>query len=289
MFPTSKHGNTRVLAFPAISLPGAFFAPTDGTRAASACNSPSIFNSGSSSLARRVASITLSHTSWVALPLVEKLSIATRGSAKPATLLAVCAVHTAICANWLASGIGVTATSPTTRTPFSPYSGFLVISSMAPLTQVIPGAVLIICRAGRRVSPVVLNAPDICPSASPVLMIIHPRYSGFFTNSRACSMVIPFFLRSSASRAAYSSLLGLFSGSIRVALSIFFNPSLSARACTSSGLPIRMMSAMSSLSTMSAAVNVRSSVASGSTIRCLLLLARSIICCTKSIVCSSFF
>ena len=58
----------------------------------------------------------------------------------------------------------------------------------------------------------------------------------------------------------------------------------SAREPISAGLPIRIMSATSSASTMSAALNVRSSVASGSTMRCLLLLARSMICCTKSIV-----
>ena len=175
MLPTSRHGNTSTLALPAMSLPGAFLAPTEGTRAASACSSPSTFRAGSSSLARRVASITLSTTSCVALPLVEKLSMATRGSSKPATLRAVCAVHTAICESWLASGIGVTATSPTTSTPFSPNSGFLVIRSMAPLTQVMPGEHLIICRAGRRVSPVVLSAPEIWPSAPSVLIIMQPR------------------------------------------------------------------------------------------------------------------
>ena len=175
MFPTSRFGNTSTLALPAMSEPGAFFEPTLGTRAASACSSPSIFSDGSSSLARRVASMTLSTTSWVALPFVEKLSMATRGSVKPATERAVCAVQTAICESWLASGMGVTATSPMTSTPFSPYSGFCVIISMAPLTQVMPGAHLIICRAGRSVSPVVDNAPLICPSAPSVLIIIQPR------------------------------------------------------------------------------------------------------------------
>ena len=144
MFPTSRLGNTSTLAFPAMSLPGAFLAPTDGTNAASACNSPSIFNSGAVSLAIRVASITLSQTSCLALPLVEKLNMATRGSANPATLFAVWAVHTAICANWSASGIGVTATSPTTSTPSSPYCFSLEISSKPPDTQVMPGAHLII-------------------------------------------------------------------------------------------------------------------------------------------------
>ena len=36
---------------------------------------------------------------------------------------AVRAVQMAICANWLASGMGVTATSPITSTPLSPHSG----------------------------------------------------------------------------------------------------------------------------------------------------------------------
>lgn len=36
---------------------------------------------------------------------------------------------------------------------------------MAPLTQEMPGAHLMICRAGRKVSPVVDNAPEIWPSA----------------------------------------------------------------------------------------------------------------------------
>ena len=96
MLPTSRLGNTNTFALPAMSEPGAFFAPTEGTRAASACSSPSIFRSGFISLAFFVASTTLSTTSCFALPLVEKEHIATRGSAKPATDFAVCAVHTAI-------------------------------------------------------------------------------------------------------------------------------------------------------------------------------------------------
>ena len=175
MLPTSRLGNTSTLAFPAMSEPGAFLAPTEGTNAASACNSPSIFRLGSSSFANLVASITLSTTSCLAEPLVEKLSIATRGSAKPATDLAVCAVHTAICESCAASGIGVTATSPTTSTPSSPYCFSFEMSSIPPLTQVMPGAHLIICRAGRRVSPVVERAPLICPSAPSVLIIMQPR------------------------------------------------------------------------------------------------------------------
>ncbi|OQA91483.1 MAG: hypothetical protein BWY27_00561 [Bacteroidetes bacterium ADurb.Bin234] len=91
-------GNTNTLAFPAIGLPGALLAPTLGTMAASACSSPSIARSGAICLANAVASTTLSTISCLALPLVEKLNMATRGSI-PATLLAVLAVTTAISAN----------------------------------------------------------------------------------------------------------------------------------------------------------------------------------------------
>ena len=80
------------MAFPAISLPGALDIPTAGTIAASACNSPSIFNEESIS---RVASTTLSTISCFALPLVEKLNMAMRGS-KPARVRVVCPVETAI-------------------------------------------------------------------------------------------------------------------------------------------------------------------------------------------------
>ena len=122
MLPTSRQGTTNTFALPAIGEPGALLSPTLGTRAASACNSPSIFSSGSNSLANFNASTTLSTTSCFAEPFVEKLNIATRGSI-PATACAVRAVQTAICANWLASGTGVTATSPITNTPLSPHSG----------------------------------------------------------------------------------------------------------------------------------------------------------------------
>ena len=101
----------------------ALLAPTSGTRAASACSSPSKSRVGAISLAILVASTTLSTTSCLAEPLVEKLNIATFGFSIPATALAVCAVQTAICAIWLASGTGVTATSPMTKIPFFPYSG----------------------------------------------------------------------------------------------------------------------------------------------------------------------
>ena len=158
------------------------------------------------------------------------------------------------------------------------------MSSIAPLTHEMPGAHLIICRAGRSVSPVVLSAPEIWPSAPLVLIIIQPRYRLFFTSSRACSIVMPLFLRSSASRAAYSSLLGLSDGFTIVALSIFSKPHSLASLWMLAGLPMRMMSAMSSANTLSAALRVRSSSASGSTMRCLSALARATICCNKSIV-----
>ena len=58
-----------------------------------------------------VASITLSTISCFALPLVENDKIATRGSSKPYTFFAVLPLHTAICANSSADGLGVAAQS----------------------------------------------------------------------------------------------------------------------------------------------------------------------------------
>ena len=156
--------------------------------------------------------------------------------------------------------------------------------SIAPLTTLTPGAHFIICNAGRSVSPVVERAPEICPSAPSVFIIIQPKYRLFFTNSRALSIVIPLFLRSSVRSSAYSSLRGLFSGSTIVALSICFNPHSPANLLMLSGLPMSIISAMPSANTLSAARSVLSSSASGSTMRCLFALARAMIWLSKSIV-----
>src|SRR5674476_440292 len=51
MLPASRSGNISTLALPATGLPGAFFSPTLGTRAASPCSSPSISMFGSICLA----------------------------------------------------------------------------------------------------------------------------------------------------------------------------------------------------------------------------------------------
>ena len=88
---------------------------------------------------------------------------------------------------------------------------------------------------------------------------------------------MPFDLRNSKSSCAYSSVLGLVAGSMIMALSMWFSESRPANACISSGLPMRMMSAKASAKAWSAAVSVRSSRLSGSTMRCLLLWARAMI------------
>ena len=284
MLPAPRSGNTRTFALPATFEPGALLWPTNGTSAASACNSPSSDNSGSSSCARRVASTTLSTISCFAEPFVEKLSIATRGSSKPAMAFAVCAVQTAICESWFASGCGVTATSATKRTPSSPYSFAFVMSIMAPLTQLIPGVVLIICNAGRNTLPVVFWAPATCPSASPFLMMRQPRYNGLQTSFCASSIVMPFALRNSKSSVAYFSASGLLHGSMIVAFSMFARPCCCASERISSLLPRRIISAMPSATALSAAFNVRSSVPSGRTMRCLFCWARSIKFLITSIV-----
>ena len=60
MLPQSKLGKINTFALPATSLPGALDLATDGTNAASACNSPSTVRPGYCSWAILVASATLS-------------------------------------------------------------------------------------------------------------------------------------------------------------------------------------------------------------------------------------
>ena len=51
----------------------------------------------------------------------------------------------------------------------------LLIMINAPLVRDTPGFVLIICKAGRTVSPVECTAPDTKPSANPICTIIVPK------------------------------------------------------------------------------------------------------------------
>ena len=59
-----------------------------------------------------------------------------------------------------------------------------------------PGAVLMICSAGRSMSPVVWLAPDTRPSASPWRTISTPWYMASAASRPASSRVRPFALRS---------------------------------------------------------------------------------------------
>ena len=189
------------MAWPATLLPGAFFSPTLGISAASACNSPSICNSGASSFAIAKADVTLSTFSCLAEPLVENDNIATLGS-MPAIVRAVSAVETAICANSSAVGFGLTAQSANNRNPSSPRCLAGVNIRKAPDTILQPGLVFNIWKAGRIVSAVVPRAPANSPSASPALIIRQPRYSGSCAFFFASSSVMPLALRSSYSKLA---------------------------------------------------------------------------------------
>ena len=88
-----------MFALPATGLPGHLRLPTLATSAASACISPSTLSSGFSSFTLAVAAATLSTYSCLAEPLVEKLSMATRGSLKSNRTLAFSAVQRAISAS----------------------------------------------------------------------------------------------------------------------------------------------------------------------------------------------
>lgn len=104
MFPASRLGKTNTLASPLMTESGAFFAATEGTKAASNWNSPSRTSSGAFSFAMRTASDTLSVSSDFAEPFVEKLSIATRGSMS--NIFAVFALSIAISArSWLSGAM----------------------------------------------------------------------------------------------------------------------------------------------------------------------------------------
>ena len=120
-----------------------------------------------------VASWTLVTTSCLALPLVEKLSMATRGS-MPARERAESAAATAMLAISSAVGTGMTAQSAKIMMPLSP--NCLVGHSIRKQEETVfmPGLALMICSAGRSMSPVEWIAPETSPSASPFFSIITP-------------------------------------------------------------------------------------------------------------------
>ena len=173
MLPAFRSGNTSVFAWPATALPGALSWPTFSTSAASSCSSPSSIRSGAISLAMRVASCTLVTLSCLAEPFVEKDSIATRGS-MPASARAESAAPSAMFASASASGSMLTAQSAKIITPSSPYALFGHSIRKQEETVLMPGLDLMICSAGRSMSPVEWIAPETRPSASPALTIITP-------------------------------------------------------------------------------------------------------------------
>ena len=239
MLPACRSGNTSTFAFPATGLPGALVFATLSINAASACNSPSNARSGAISFASFVASATLSTNSCLALPFVLNESIATRGS-MPAMARAVSAVEIAISANCFASGFGFTAQSANSRKPFSPNCLAGVNIRKAPLTIEQPGLVFSIWKAGRIVSAVVPRAPANSPSASPALIIRQPKYSGSWAFLAASSSVMPFALRSSKSKFAYSGIFGSWMGSTILASLIYSYPFSAAMPLIFSGSPIRI-------------------------------------------------
>ena len=117
--------------------------------------------------------------------------------------LVVRAVSMAIWASSWALGSGTTAQSANISMWSSP-KGTLSGSSMmnAPLTTDTPGLVFSTWNAARNTWLVGLSAPATMASPSPFLIIRQPRYRGLAACLRASSMVIPFFLRSSANSSA---------------------------------------------------------------------------------------
>ena len=125
-FPTSDMGRQVHLCFLLSYTMGALEAPTDGTIAASACNSSVDLEVPEQvSFARAVASTTLStHRMRGRSPWSRSWAWQHVDSKSGNSLGCFGCTHTAIWESWSASG-ELTATLLQTITPFSPYSGFL--------------------------------------------------------------------------------------------------------------------------------------------------------------------
>ena len=134
----------------------------------------------------------------MALPFVENESIATLGS-NPASARADSAAPTAMFASSSAVGSTTTAQSAKIITPSSPYWASFISIRKQEETVLMPGFGLMICSAGRSMSPVEWIAPETSPSASPTLTIMTPKYIGSLTSLAASSSVMPFALRGSNS------------------------------------------------------------------------------------------
>ena len=92
----------------------------------------------------------------------------------PHSVRAVSADETAICASSSAVGQGTTTQSANTISPSCPRSRLWQFTRKLDETMLTPGLVLMICSAGRSMSPVVCTAPETSPSASSCLTISMP-------------------------------------------------------------------------------------------------------------------
>ena len=105
---------------------------------------------------------------------------------------AVAADEMAMSASWAASGSGLIAQSPYTSTR----SASSIRNTLDTIEM--PGRVRMISSAGRIVWAVVWAAPDTIPSTRPACTIIVPKKLTSPIMSRAWSIVMPLWARSSA-------------------------------------------------------------------------------------------
>ncbi len=111
----------------------------------------------------------------------------------------------AMWASFSAVGWISSAQSAKANTPFSPRSQLGTSIRKMELTMGAPGAVFSTRSAGERIFTVAQLAPPTRPSTAPVLIIMVAKYTlSVVTSSWASSSVMPFFLRSSNRRFAYS-------------------------------------------------------------------------------------
>ena len=142
------------------------------------------------------AFLTRSTSSCWVLSFVEKERKATRGvspvSSAPARAEAI-----PIAASLTGGGSMLIAQSAKMNSPFSPRGQFgTTIRKKLEIART-PGAGLMICSAGRIVSPVAWIAPARKPSTSPACSIIVPKWIGSATRLAASASSSPLGLRSS--------------------------------------------------------------------------------------------
>mmetsp|Transcript_53678 Transcript_53678/g.142740 ORF Transcript_53678/g.142740 Transcript_53678/m.142740 type:complete len:220 (-) Transcript_53678:231-890(-) len=187
MLPAVRSGKMSTFAWPATVPPGAFFAATLGTIAASNCSSPSKSKSTSLSLSNSTASSTFVTSACCADPLVENDKNATFG-ASPTKAACVAALAIAISHSCAGVGFGITAQSAKVKG----------LAKLGPGTMrkhedtaLIPGWGPTKRNPARRTSPVVATLPLTAACTKPSESRRAPKITLSLTSRIASSRLTP--------------------------------------------------------------------------------------------------